>query len=135
MNANFHISLPCKNIVETINFYSNNLGLNIGRNKNNWVDINLFGNQITFVLAEKFHFDFPFYLLEKEQLPSFHFGIILNDQQWNSIYEKINQWSDTVIKKTFFENKNGEQSSFFIKDPNGYHIEFKTFTKGNEIFI
>ena len=42
---------------------------------------------------------------------------------------------DTVVKKTFFEDKNGEQNTFLVQDPNGYYIEFKTFRRKDEIFI
>ncbi|WP_442265816.1 VOC family protein [Tenacibaculum sp. ZS6-P6] len=137
MSASFHISLPCKNIEETINYYRDQLDLKIGRKTNNWVDINLFGHQVTFVLSEKFDFQFPFYSLDNEKLPSFHFGVVLDHDAWENIYEILNrQWSfDTIIKKTFFEDKNGEQNTFIVQDPNGYYIEFKTFKKSNEIFM
>ncbi len=137
MNTSFHISLPCKNIEETISYYRDQLDLKIGRKTNNWVDINLFGHQVTFVLIEKFDFQFPFYSLDSEQLPSFHFGVVLDNETWDNTYDKVNrQWSyDTIIKKTFFEDQNGEHDTFIVKDPNGYYIEFKTFKRSDEIFM
>ncbi len=137
MNSSFHMSLPCINIEETIKYYSEQLDLKIGRKTNNWVDVNLFGHQLTFVAIEKFDFQFPFYLLDDEQLPSFHFGVVLENDEWEKTYDKINsQWTfDTILKKTFFEDKNGEQSTFIVKDPNGYYIEFKTFKRSDEIFM
>ncbi|TCP25867.1 hypothetical protein EV195_103229 [Tenacibaculum skagerrakense] len=136
MNVNFHISLPCKSIEETIKFYTENLDIKKGRSTDTWVDFNLFGSQITFVLAEEFSFQYPFYLLENEELPTFHFGVILDSYEWEKLHDKINRWSvDTITQKTFFVDKNGEQNSFFVEDPNGYHIEFKTFKEHNEIFL
>ncbi|CAL2056792.1 VOC family protein [Tenacibaculum sp. 190524A05c] len=137
MNSCFHMSLPCKNIEETINYYKDQLESEIGRKTENWVDINLFGHQLTFVLTENFDFQFPFYSLDDEELPSFHFGVVLDSDEWENTYDKINsQWMfDTVVKKTFFEDKNGEQSTFIVQDPNGYYIEFKTFRRRDEIFI
>lgn len=136
MDKTFHISLPCNNLEETISYYKNELGLTIGRNTANWADINLFGNQLTFVIVKEFKFDFPIYFLEKESLPSFHFGVVLNNDEWDDVYDKINKWStETVIKRVFFKDKNGEQNSFFVKDPNGYYIEFKTFKEHDEIFM
>ncbi|TCI93701.1 VOC family protein [Tenacibaculum sp. M341] len=136
MSTKFHISLPCKDLNKTIKFYTEELGLEIGRKTNNWADINLFSHQITFVTSDKFDFQYPMYSLEKDQLPSFHFGVILENDEWEKTYDRINKWSfDTIIKKTFFEDKKGEQSSFFIKDPNNYFLEFKTFKKRNEIFM
>lgn len=35
---------------------------------------------------------------------------------------------------TFFENKVGEHLSFFVKDPNGYMVEFKSFKNPDEVF-
>lgn len=136
MKGIFHMSLPCKDLQKTITYYKEELGLKVGRSKTNWVDINLFGSQLTFVEVDNFTFDYPFYALEQESLPSFHFGVVLENDEWEEVYDKINRWStETIIKKTFFKDKNGEQSSFFVKDPNDYYIEFKTFTKHDEIFM
>jgi extradiol dioxygenase family protein len=35
---------------------------------------------------------------------------------------------------TFLKDKTGEHRSFFILDPNGHSLEFKTFTDPNEMF-
>ena len=53
MNTPFHMSLPCLSVKETKNFYINNIGATYGRNTQNWIDINLFGHQITFIKAKK----------------------------------------------------------------------------------
>ncbi|SNR15788.1 VOC family protein [Tenacibaculum jejuense] len=136
MNSNFHISLPCKNLKETIKFYTQDLGIEEGRSNREWVDFNLYGCQLTFVSVDNFNFEYPHYQLENEKLPSFHFGVILDSDEWEMLHDKINRWSmDTIVKKTFFEDKNGEQNSFFVQDPNGYFIEFKTFKEPDEIFI
>lgn len=136
MNPAFHISLPCKDLDKTIQYYTEEIGLNIGRSTNKWVDFNLYGTQLTFVSVNEFKFNYPFYSLEDNQLPSFHFGVILSNDDWDNMYDKINKWSaDTIIKTTFFEDQNGEQNSFFIEDPDGYHIEFKTFSEKGEMFM
>lgn len=135
MDLKFHLSLPSKSIEETIEFYTNVIGANIGRKTNNWVDVDFLGNQLTFVVTEKFDFQYPFYALEDQKLPVFHFGVVLNFNVWEEMYAKITETSSIVIiKKEFFKNKKGEQYSFFIEDPNGYHIEFKTFKKLSEVF-
>ena len=36
----FHISLPCVDVDKTKLFYLNELGLTIGREAENWIDIN-----------------------------------------------------------------------------------------------
>ncbi|CAM1344286.1 VOC family protein [Tenacibaculum amylolyticum] len=136
MHSCFHISLPSKNLEETIRYYKEDLGLEIGRTTEDWADVNLFGNQITFVTTMSYEFQYPFYSLENNEIPTFHFGVVLEQEEWEDMYDRINRWSiDTIIKTTFFEDKNGEQNSFFVQDPNNYFIEFKTFKRENEIFI
>lgn len=55
METLFHLSLPCTNAEETKRFYIETVGAVLGRHSNNWVDINLFGHQITFTQAAKFN--------------------------------------------------------------------------------
>ncbi|MFL0353877.1 VOC family protein [Xanthomarina sp. GH4-25] len=135
MNTSFHMSLPCLSVKETKVFYTNSIGATLGRHTQNWVDINLFGHQLTFIKAEKFHFNSPNYVFEGKILPSFHFGVIVDQNTWNDIYSKLKKLDLEVVEKTtFLENKAGEHNSFFIKDPNDYMLEFKCFTDSKSVF-
>lgn len=135
MNANFHLSLPCKEIEKTKEFYSEILKTQIGRSTNNWIDIDLFGNQITFTNSGDFNFEFKNYRLGDQILPSFHFGIIINIDDFGQLYSRLLQLDIGVtIKTRFMENTIGEHLSFFIKDPNDYMIEFKCFKNETEVF-
>jgi hypothetical protein len=129
------MSLPCLSVKETKNFYINSIGATSGRHTQNWVDINLFGHQLTFIKAEKFNFNSPNYVFEGKILPSFHFGIIIDEKTWNETYAKLIKLDLEIVEKTtFLSNKAGEHSSFFIKDPNDYMLEFKCFKDSNNIF-
>ena len=135
METLFHLSLPCTNTEETKRFYIETVGAFLGRHSNNWVDINLFGHQITFTQAAKFNFNNPNYVFEGKILPSFHFGIILNVEEWGRMYSKLNELNlELVTQATFLKNKSGEHLSFFVKDPNGYMLEFKSFKQPQEVF-
>jgi|TARA_R110000787_G_scaffold22588_2_gene65437 extradiol dioxygenase family protein len=135
MKAPFHLALPCKNLEQTKLFYKDVLGAQIGRTRNNWIDVNLFENQITFTEAGSFNFEFKNYRLGEKILPSFHFGIIIDVDLWGKLYSKLFEMDlEVTTEATFFENKAGEHLSFFIKDPNGYMIEFKSFKNYGEIF-
>lgn len=135
MNASFHMSLPCLSVKETKNFYLNRIGATSGRFTQTWVDINLFGHQLTFIKAEKFNFNSPNYVFEGNILPAFHFGVIVDENTWNNIYSKLKELDmELVEKSTFLSNKAGEHTSFFIKDPNDYMLEFKCFKDSNNIF-
>lgn len=136
MNPAFHLSLPCLDMEATKQFYIDDLGLKYGRSSSTWLDVNLFNHQITFVVSEKFKMRVPNYMLEDNILPVFHFGIILDENSWEEMYDTVNHWTlDITPKKTFFKDKNGEHRSFFIKDPNDYTIEFKTFVDNDSIFL
>lgn len=134
MQSSFHMSLPCISVKKTKNFYTN-IGASLGRTKQNWIDVNLFGHQITFIKSGKFNFNNPNYVFEGKILPSFHFGIILDTEIWKTIYEKLKaQNLELVTESTFLRDKVGEHTSFFIKDPNDYLLEFKSFISPKDMF-
>lgn len=136
MEAKFHLALPCADITETRAFYEETLGMPIGRNAKKWMDVNLFGNQITFTNAGDFNFVFKDYRLGEHILPSFHFGVIVDQDHWGRLYKRLftDKNLDVTMEVSFMEEKVGEHLSFFIKDPNGYMIEFKSFKNKGEIF-
>jgi len=134
MNTSFHLSLPCLDIETTQAFYLS-VGATPGRHAQNWTDINLFNHQITFTKAGKFDFNNPNYVFEGKILPSFHFGVIVDDATWRKIYAKLKAKNmDLVTKAIFLKDRTGEHSSFFIKDPNDYMIEFKSFKNEEDMF-
>lgn len=135
METSFHMSLPCLSVKETKNFYVDSIGALLGRTGENWVDINLFGHQITFIQAEKFNFNSPNYVFEGKILPSFHFGVIVGIEKWGEIYSKLNNLNlEVVTQTTFLKDKTGEHLSFFINDPNDFMLEFKSFKQSDDMF-
>ena len=135
MQTSFHLSLPCLSVKDTKKFYVDTIGASLGRTAQNWVDVNLFDHQLTFIKAAKFNFNNPNYVFEGKILPSFHFGIILDLKTWETIYEKlIAQNLELVTESTFLKDKVGEHTSFFIKDPNDYMLEFKSFRNSKDMF-
>lgn len=135
MENQFHISLPCLHIAATEKFYTQIIGVTTGRKALNWVDINLFGHQITFTKSGKFNFEYPSYSFEKTVLPSFHFGVILPQDKWATLYANLKKEDFLHIDKTtFLSGKKGAHQSYFLRDPNGYIIEFKCFDVADEVF-
>lgn len=135
MNTLFHVSLPCEDIRRTKDFYESVLGCEVGRSAQHWADINLFGHQLTFTEAGKFNFENPSYVFEGKVLPSFHLGIIVNLETWSDLYKKLSSADCEIVhQKTFLNTKKGEHLSFFVKDPDGYMLEFKSFKSEAEIF-
>ena len=135
MKAAFHLALPCDDIQKTKGFYVDILGASQGRGNDTWIDINLYGNQLTFTKAGSFNFDFKNYRLSGQVLPSFHFGIIVDTETWGKLYTKLFSMNiEVTTEVTFLENKVGEHISFFVTDPDGYKVEFKSFKDDNEVF-
>lgn len=135
MEYQFHISLPCKHIDATRKFYQNIVGAAIGRGTSSWLDVNLYGNQLTFAKCGDFKFYYPNYTFEKTVLPSFHFGLILPVDKWDELYSRMEAENYLYIDQTrFLKGKTGQHRSFFLRDPNGYIIEFKCFKEQGEVF-
>ena len=119
-NKRFHMSLPCKDVSATRRFYEKELGFKIGRKSYYWVDVDLFGNQITFTLDEKSILSTKKYSFEDVLLPSFHFGIILDEDTWTDYYTRLKDKDYFAIGSTkFLEDQKGQHKSFFTKDVNG----------------
>ena len=56
-------------------------------------------------------------------------------KHWKELYAKLKSLKLKVVTQTtFLEGKPGEHSSFFIKDPNDYMLEFKNFKNPKDIF-
>lgn len=134
-NAPFHLSLPCLSISKTEDFYVNVIGARLGRHSSRWLDIDLFGNQITFTRAGDFNFAFKTYKFENTVLPAFHFGIIVDKETWDQLHNKLVQSEyELSTEVVFLKDCKGEHHSFFIQDPNGHMVEFKSFRKQEEMF-
>lgn len=135
MKNPFHIALPCKSIAATKAFYVDVLGCGLGREASNWIDIDFDGNQVTFTKAGDFKFDFQSYRLGNNTVPSFHFGIVKSLGDWKALHKDlINKKVEVFSNSTYHIDEVGEQYSFFVKDPNGYDIEFKAFKVDGEMF-
>lgn len=135
MAAQFHLALPCLSISKTRAFYHELLEAQIGRSAVKWLDVNLYGHQITFTESGPFNFESRSYAFNGQVLPSFHFGVILNDQEWDNVLNLLKSKGVEIVSEVnFLKDKTGEHHSFFLNDPNGYTVEFKCFTNPNEVF-
>ena len=135
MATQFHLALPCVSINKTRAFYQEILGAKIGRSSVKWADVNFFDHQITFTECGAFKFDCQSYNFNGDLLPSFHFGVILQKEDWNKVRERLVSHSVPITSQVkFLEHKTGEHESFFVKDPNNYTVEFKCFTNSSDVF-
>ena len=133
----FHLAFPVDNIKICKKWYVDILGCTIGRESEKWVDFNFFGHQISAHLSEKKDSPSSTYNnVDSHQIPSRHFGIILNMDHWELLTKRLIKLNINFEVKPYirFKNKRGEQATFFIKDPSENYIEFKAFKDDKMIF-
>ena len=95
-----------------------------------------FGHQISAHLVDKELLSDQTNIVDGNNVPSRHFGIVLKMDQWKNLSKHlIENKLQFLIKPTIrFEGENGEQATMFIKDPSGNVLEFKAFQDDNMIF-
>lgn len=107
----------------------------MGRYAEKWLDVDIFGDPLTFAQSGNFHCDFKNYRLENHILPSFHFGAIVPGNVWEGLYSRISGLElESPGEATFLEDGPGGHISFFVKDPNGFMVGPKRFRDAKEIF-
>ena len=132
----FHLAFPVNNIENTIIWYEKNLLCTVGRKDDKWVDLNFFGHQISAHLVEDIDTKIQTNPVDGHQIPSRHFGIILEPNQWEELAEKLkdNNINFIINPSTRFKGCTGEQSTMFVRDPSGNVLEFKSFKDDKMIF-
>tara|TARA_Y100000588_G_C13404891_1_gene564858 strand:+ start:58 stop:483 length:426 start_codon:yes stop_codon:yes gene_type:complete len=132
----FHLAFPIYSLDITIKWYTNILGCTIGRQDVKWVDFNFYGHQISGHLIDEDNIRLQTNIVDGKNIPARHFGIILKMNEWKKLSEKlISKNIEFIIKPNIrFKGQKGEQSTFFIKDPNENVLEFKSFKNDEMIF-
>ena len=132
----FHLAFPVHDLEIAREFYSNILGCKIGRESKKWIDFNLYGHQIVAHLSPQDCMVVNTNSVEKDEIPCRHFGIILDWNSWESLQNKLNKkkYKFLIKPKIRFKSKPGEQGTFFINDPSGNTLEFKTFKHDSMVF-
>ena len=132
----FHLAFPVHDLDQARNFYADLLGCGIGRESHQWIDFDLYGHQIVAHLSPKDCKITKRNMVDGDKVPSMHFGVILPWKKWKELCEMIKEKTiDFLIEpKIRFKDASGEQGTFFIEDPSGNTLEFKTFKNDIDIF-
>ena len=135
-NNRFHLAFPVHDLELSKDFYIKVLSCKLGRESNKWVDFNLYGHQLVAHLSPEDCNNHKLNIVDGDQIPSFHFGLILEWDEWEKLYKSLKsiKMKFLINPKIRFQNQSGEQGTFFIKDPSGNVIEFKSFKDFNCIF-
>ncbi len=131
----FHLAFPILSIEETRHFYQTILGCEIGRESDRWIDFNFFGHQLSGHVVDVMP-QIPSNKVDDKDVPVAHFGAIINRELWDELHKKLSALHINFLIKPYlrWEGQIGEQGTFFIQDPSGNGIEFKTFKSPDLIF-
>ncbi|MEL7490017.1 MAG: VOC family protein [Pseudomonadota bacterium] len=131
----FHLAIPVHDLKAAEEFYSGVLGCAQGRRSDTWIDYNFFGHQLVTHLSSETS-PAATNAVEDEQVPVLHFGALLDFETWEATAAKLKAANAPfIIEPTVrHEGKPGEQHIFFVKDPSGNALEFKSMTNMDEVF-
>ena len=131
----FHLAFPVDNLEVTREFYTKILGCNEGRSSDRWIDFDMYGHQVVAHLVDELD-QVATNAVDGDDVPSSHFGVILEMEQWNQLADQlVNLGMEFIIEPhTRFKGEAGEQSTMFFLDPCGNALEFKAFKSDDMIF-
>lgn len=131
----FHLAFPVHDLDATRAFYRGVLGCREGRSAELWVDFDFFGHQLSAHLS-------PDTLavgsnpVDGDDVPVRHFGLILPWDDWHALVDRLRGLGQEFLlaPKIRFVGEPGEQATFFLRDPSGNALEFKSFQDPSRVF-
>ena len=131
----FHLAFPVHDLQATRAFIVDVLGARVGRESDRWVDFDFFGHQVTAHLDpdQQAAGTAP---VDGKKVPTFHFGVVLEWGQWEALAARLRDRGVDFIIEPYvrFKGEVGEQGTFFIREPSGNGIEFKSFKDMASLF-
>ena len=137
MNAAFHLAFPVKSIGITKMFYHEVIGCPVGRSTDHWIDFDFFGNQISAHLSQGMNENEESTEVDGKKVPLAHFGAILGLDKWKELAQrfKVSGTEFIIEPQIRYKDQVGEQHIMFVYDPSGNALEFKAFTKEDQVFM
>jgi uncharacterized protein len=132
----FHLAFPVDDLGAARRFYGELLGCREGRSAEHWVDFDLHGHQIVAHLAPEQVRKRSTNLVDGEDVPVPHFGLVLPMAEWKRLARRLQDASvEFVIAPTIrFEGQPGEQATMFLLDPADNALEFKAMADPANLF-
>lgn len=118
----FHLAFPVNNLDASKQFYVGVLGADIGRENAEWLDILLWGHQITLHLR-------PSEVLSRERQGKRHFGVVLPWFEWQRLAERVRDEGGAFLRdpEVLLADTSQEQAKFYLEDPSNNVIEIKAY--------
>jgi len=115
----FHLSFPVNDLDEAIAFYTAVLGGVVGRREESWVDIALFGTQVTLQHAPGD--------VSSPMPRTRHFGATLPWSEWETLVAGLHSFVEQPCIS--HQGTDREQAKAMIADPSGNLIELKAYRR------
>jgi uncharacterized protein len=135
MNA-FHYAFKVRDIASTRKFYVAILGCEEGRYTDTWIDFNFFGHQLSAHVSDAIP-DLDYCgLVDGVKVPIPHFGCLMSVENFHQVKNRLEQAGiEFVVKpQVRYSGKTGEQWTMFVFDLSGNPLEFKAFSREDEVF-
>lgn len=118
----FHLSIPVSELTSAKRFYVEVLGATVGREKEEWLDVLLWGHQIT--LQHR-----PDEVLPLAKQGKRHFGVVLPWATWECEATRIEKLGVGVLERSTIEmaGTDDEHGKLYLHDPSGNVIELKAY--------
>jgi uncharacterized protein len=132
----FHLAFPVTDLERARSFYGTLLGCAEGRSSPEWVDFDFHGHQIVAHKVASGAMSDATSLVDGDQVPVRHFGVILAMAEWERLAEKLRQAGTKFVIEPHvrFKGLAGEQATMFFLDPFGNALEFKSFQDIDQLF-
>ena len=133
----FHLAFPVTDLEATLKFYVDILGCKTGRTSERWIDFDFWGHQVVaHLVAPEDHPNAACNAVDGKSVPSFHFGPILSWDAFEALQKNLRSAGVDFLIEPYvrFAGLKGEQSTMFVADPSGNHLEFKAFRNIEMLF-
>jgi len=133
----FHLAIPVHDLAAARAFYGGVFGCPEGRSSAEWVDFDLFGHQLVAHLDPSLS---PRVrttnVVDGHDVPVPHFGVVLSWEDWHALADRLRASGQRFVIEPGirFKGQIGEQATFFLYDPSGNALEFKSFRDPAQLF-
>lgn len=135
MQSLFHLAFHVRDLEQAKSFYCGMLQCEEGRSTDTWLDVSLYGHQLSLHLGEPFAVTNTGRVGE-HWVPMPHMGVILQMADWKALADRLTKLGmQFVIEPTVrFAGEPGEQATMFFVDPFGNPIEVKGFADWASVY-
>lgn len=132
----FHLAFAVTDLEATRRFYVEVLGCAVGREAERWIDFDFHGHQISAHLVDGALAAVETNGVDGDDVPTRHFGAVLGWDEWHRTADRLRDAGVAflITPHIRFAGEVGEQATFFLRDPSGNALEFKSFKDPSRLF-